>query len=104
MVAGSVEGPDRGGGGLAAQRFGVGEVRIAIHGAVQVGVADPPRGDVAASVDPPTTTIGDTTDLLHVEVDHVAGEPGNDPAGAVVRGTGGAQATQPGYPGVLQPS
>ena len=101
---GTAEEADRGGGLLIIQGLGVGQTREAVDGGVQVGVADP--GSFAlfggfgfggsSPVGPPGSPRWDASDLLDVQVDHVAREAGKDrfadpiglPGGAWCRAVG----------------
>lgn len=89
------EEPDRGGGPLILESLGVGQAGEAIHGRVQVGVADFRPGPAlgllrrltAAAVGASSAAVGDRAHLLHIEVDHVSGPGGADasrgPAGVL---------------------
>src|SRR5665647_2877879 len=96
---GPVEEPDRGLGGLIGQVLGVGQAGVTVDCGVQIDVArwgalglGPLGGFVrrgAAAVGPPPATVGDAPDLLHIQVDHVAGVAGGDlPRGPVGRPVG----------------
>lgn len=86
---------------FSSQGFGVGEAGVSVDSGVQVdeagaGAGVPGAVDcfglvAAAAVHAPAATVGYATDLLDVDVDHVAGPAGDDQSGfaaAVAVGTG----------------
>ena len=95
---GTAEEADRGGGLLVVEGLGVGQAGEAVDGGVQVGVADP--GSLASfggfgfggssPVGPPASPRWDASDLLDVQVDHVAREAGQDRFADPVGLSGGA--------------
>jgi len=88
--SGPGEEPDRGRRGLIREVFGVGQPGVPIDRGVQVDIAGPGAlglgpGDGlgrvgAAAVGAPAAAVGDPPDLLHVQMHHVAGIAGGDPA------------------------
>ena len=97
---------DRGCRGLVLQGLGVGEAGVAVDRGVQIGVAHAllARLRMAAAVESPAAAVGDLADLLHVQVEHVAGEAGDDlPALAVVL-PGRVEVPAAGDPKALQPA
>src|SRR5690606_15679598 len=78
---GTVEEPDRGACGLVGKVLGVGQAGVPVDGGVQVDVADPGTFGLGALgglvrrgpavVGAPRAAVGDTADLLCVQVDHV---------------------------------
>src|SRR5699024_1155567 len=97
---------DGGRGGLVLEGFGVGEAGVAIDCGVQVGVAHALLAllRVAAAVESPASTGGDLSDLLHVQVDHVTREAGDDLPGLAVVLTGRVEVSAAGDPEALQPA
>lgn len=84
---GPAEDPDRGSRFLIVEGPGVGQPGESVRGRVEVGVPDAllvgafgSQGLSGASpVGPPTTTVRDSPELLHIQVDHVPGPSGPDP-------------------------
>ena len=95
---GTAEEADRGGGLLIIQGLGVGQAGEAVDGGVQVGVADP--GSFASfggfgfggssPVGPPASPRWDASNLLDVQVDHMARETSQDRLADPVGLSGGA--------------
>src|SRR5690625_912557 len=84
---------------LVGKVLGVGQAGEPVHGGVEVDVASRCPGVLGplcgagglgvAAVDAPSAALGDASDLLHVQVDHVARPVGDDTArGAVGRACG----------------
>src|SRR5699024_11443185 len=88
------------------------DLGVSIDSRVQVGIADTllmgalgrQRVGAAASVSPPAAPVGDLPDFLHVQVQHVAGKPGDDRPGlpVVLAGRGEVTTTIEAEP--LQPA
>src|SRR5205085_2236230 len=78
--------PERAGGDalFVVEHLAVGEASVAVDGGVHVAVADLVRTDplawVAGTAHPPTTTLRDATELLHVHVHQLAQIARRDPA------------------------
>lgn len=87
----SEEGPrpteegDGGSRGLVLEGLGVVEAGVAVDHGAQVGVAHALLAGLrmAAAMESPAA-VGDLSDLLHVQVEHVAGEAGDDFSGLAV--------------------
>ena len=89
---GTAEEADRGGGLLVVEGLGVGQTGEAVDGGVQVGVADP--GSFASfggfgfggssPVGPPASLRWDASNLLDVQVDHIARRAGQDRFAGIV--------------------
>ena len=80
------EDTDSGRGGLVLEGFGVGEAGVVIDCGVQIGVIHAllTHLPVAAAVKSQASISGNLSDLLHVQVEHVTGEAGDDLAGLAV--------------------
>ena len=95
---GAAEEADRGRGLLIIEGLGVGQTREAVDSGVQVGVANP--GSFASfggfgfggtsPMSPPASPRWDASDLLDVQVDHMAREAGQDRFADPVGLSGGA--------------
>ena len=93
---GTVHETDCGDSFLIGQGLGVGQSGEPIDGGVQVDVTGAGSGfgrrhdgfglSAALSVYTPASAIADVCDLLDVDVDHMAGPPGNDALRAAISG------------------
>lgn len=89
---GTAEEADRGGGLLVVEGLGVGQAGKAVDGGVQVGVANPgalaPLGGLrlggTAPMSPPASLRWDASNLLDVQVDHIARRAGQDRFAGIV--------------------